>query len=198
MDERQRAMHSSASFRAALPAIPRETTPRTISHAVQRLCNRLAPDRGPVFVEVQSPSFEEVGECYKNVQAQVENEGGRTQTGWVIWEMPRVLLNAERHCCWLSPDGRLMDVTPKADGESQILFVPDCTPWKGERVCPQIEPLSQEPVVQHYIDAVLAERQQWEKRIVDLRLKQKAFEAAQRLNAFLATPRHRGKRRVRK
>ena len=37
---------------------------------------------------------------------------------------------AERHACWES-DGVLIDVTPKPDEETQILFLPDNEPWDG-------------------------------------------------------------------
>ena len=32
---------------------------------------------------------------------------------------------SEFHAVWVSPDGGFLGVTPKADGERQILFIPD-------------------------------------------------------------------------
>jgi hypothetical protein len=35
------------------------------------------------------------------------------------------MIEGEFHAVWVSPDGGFLDVTPKADGERQILFIPD-------------------------------------------------------------------------
>lgn len=46
-------------------------------------------------------------------------------TGWIIWEDPGLLVEAEFHVVWADPGGNLVDVTPKPDGEQRILFVRD-------------------------------------------------------------------------
>jgi hypothetical protein len=35
------------------------------------------------------------------------------------------VIEGEFHAVWSSPQGRLLDVTPKPDGETRILFLPD-------------------------------------------------------------------------
>jgi hypothetical protein len=49
--------------------------------------------------------------------------------GWTIWEWPSTMIEAEFHAVWRSPAGELIDVSPKGQGESVILFVeqPDAT-----------------------------------------------------------------------
>lgn len=46
--------------------------------------------------------------------------------GWLIWIMPGVMMiEAEFHSVWVSPTGEMIDITPKAQGENKILFLPD-------------------------------------------------------------------------
>ena len=45
--------------------------------------------------------------------------------GWNIQEWKRVLIEAELHAVWQSPEGPLSDITPKVVPVNRILFVPD-------------------------------------------------------------------------
>jgi hypothetical protein len=72
--------------------------------------------------------------------------------GWCIWEWPGILLNAEFHACWLSPEGEIIDITPKPDGEKTVLFLPDpALKFEGERILGRIEPLSHKREVLDYV-----------------------------------------------
>ncbi|MGL4965857.1 MAG: SEC-C metal-binding domain-containing protein [Inquilinus sp.] len=51
-------------------------------------------------------------------------EGGSLLYGWLIWEWPRVFIEAEHHAVW-EKDGSLVDITPPSNGERRILFLPD-------------------------------------------------------------------------
>jgi len=53
----------------------------------------------------------------------VEEQGGAVQHGWALWEWPRVMVEAEFHAVWRSPDGSRLDVTPREDSQQRILFV---------------------------------------------------------------------------
>lgn len=55
----------------------------------------------------------------------VRHDGGAIVFGWTIWEWPKVMLTAEFHAVWESPDGDLIDITPKPQRETSIIFVPD-------------------------------------------------------------------------
>ncbi|WP_434729570.1 hypothetical protein [Rhizobium binae] len=59
--------------------------------------------------------------------AKIQQDGGTPLHVWTIWELPDALWTAEFHVVWKAPDGSLVDVTPKPDGETSILFVPDDT-----------------------------------------------------------------------
>jgi hypothetical protein len=59
------------------------------------------------------------------VRKKLERDGGNIQHGWCIWELPGVFIEAEFHAIWISPTQQLLDVTPKKDGEKEILFFAD-------------------------------------------------------------------------
>jgi hypothetical protein len=64
------------------------------------------------------------GACHLNVAHRVKRHGGERVFGWMIWTGP-MFTEGEFHSVWRSPDGELMDITPRVDGEEFILFVPD-------------------------------------------------------------------------
>ena len=72
--------------------------------------------------------------------------------GWQLWEWPRVLVEAEFHAVWLSPQGRMVEITPKPHGETSILFVPDgrCR-YRGEVVDNIRMALHDDQLVEHFI-----------------------------------------------
>lgn len=167
-------------------ALPKETTPRRRTRQIDQLCRRIAPGETPQFVPVRPFDAAEPNNSYGNVQTQVGLSGGESQGGWLIWEIRDVLLNAERFACWRSPEGELLDVTPKPDGERRVLFLPDATPWDGARTMPQLAALRSDPRVRAYVDAVLAERKQWVAEVEDRDLQRKCYDALVSLHAMAA------------
>jgi len=63
--------------------------------------------------------------CLTDVPGYAWQHGGEAIFGWIIWEVPGLLLEAEFHTCYKDEDGKLIDITPKPDRERQILFLPD-------------------------------------------------------------------------
>lgn len=43
--------------------------------------------------------------------------GGRLITGWGIWQWDNILVEAEAHAIWESPDNQLIDITPHVPAE---------------------------------------------------------------------------------
>ena len=102
------------------------TTPKTIHEGVIRLCAKIGTTQTPVFIPAAKPESGFLPlYCFENSQAKAENSGGTVVLGWTIWEYPCVMIEGEFHAVWRSPDGDLVDVTPRLDGEERILFVPD-------------------------------------------------------------------------
>ncbi len=63
-------------------------------------------------------------QCYRNVARAITEEGGEAVHGWTIWACD-LHATGEYHVVWRRADGELVDVTPKNDGEKQILFAVD-------------------------------------------------------------------------
>jgi hypothetical protein len=101
-------------------------TPREIDVVVKEFCLTVSPGNSPVSVDVIPQKAGAIqDECFFNVQNVIRKKGGRIIYGWIIWLWPRVLIEANHHAVWEKPDQALIDVTPRADGEKRILFLPD-------------------------------------------------------------------------
>lgn len=100
------------------------TTPRKATLAIEKICKEINADEVPVFVPVKSEKDAILSECFHNVNQKVERDGGSMLYGWNLWEWSRVFVEAEHHAVWVK-DGKLVDITPKHNGERKILFLPD-------------------------------------------------------------------------
>ncbi|WP_237051002.1 SEC-C domain-containing protein [Lysobacter capsici] len=93
-----------------------------------------------------------VNECFPNVEAKIVRAGGSMLCGWQLWEWPHVLVEAEFHAVWLSPDGGMVDITPKPHGETRILFVPDERRRYDGRVVDNVRmSLRDDQLIRHFI-----------------------------------------------
>lgn len=101
------------------------TTPSSITPTVAALARGLAPAATPRHVPVRPEPDAKIGECFHNVLAKVDRDGGQILYGWTIWMWPRVFVEAEHHAVWDDGTGRLTDVTPQMHGERRIMFLPD-------------------------------------------------------------------------
>jgi len=98
--------------------------PKVMHRYVLDLCRQIAPDQSPLVVPVTPDPGTVARECFWNVSQKCGRDGGDIQHGWAIWELPGLFIEAEFHAVWLN-GGQLIDVTPKEDGENDILFLPD-------------------------------------------------------------------------
>ena len=165
--KKQESIYSPEFIQKKLRAIPRETTPRRIAPPIKRLCKKLVADGLPDFVPVLAAPSAKPNAVYENVEDTIRVNGGEHAPGWLIWEMRGVLLNAERYTCWRSPEGDLIDVSPKPDKEKRILFLEGPEPWDGSRVCPTTYALVDDEPVKNYIKLYQAERRLWVKNVTD-------------------------------
>ncbi|MBP2296590.1 SEC-C metal-binding domain-containing protein [Azospirillum rugosum] len=106
------------------PLALNSSTPKAVTNIIEEFCRSIAP-APPVFVPVVPEPTAVVSECFPNVAAKVERDGGEIAYGWSIWEWPGVFIEAEHHAVWRSPTGDLIDVTPRPEREKKVLFVPD-------------------------------------------------------------------------
>lgn len=103
------------------------TTPKApFSREVQRVLDRLPSKAAPVLLP-----FIDVGQDYKgaachvNVKHRVGTAGGSRVHGWVVWQYPKKVAQAEFHSLWRDPNGALVNITPHRNGQVEILFVED-------------------------------------------------------------------------
>jgi len=89
------------------------------------MCRKIGGLDEPVSVDVSSRTDSGRDDCFIDVRRQVDEHGGSIQHGWTIWEWPGISAKGEFHAVWRKPDGQLLDVTQKKDGESRIVFAPD-------------------------------------------------------------------------
>jgi hypothetical protein len=126
----------------------------TKSEAVLRFCQGISKS------DLISVSFRPVigkpaNECFSIVPEYIEKYGGSQVIGWAIWEWPGVLLEAEFHCVWKSPNGELIDISPKdLVGISDISFLPDLeAKYIGHQVNNKMRPLNDSFLVRRFIEA---------------------------------------------
>ncbi len=106
--------------------------PKLIKPYVVSFCRTVVREPVLEFVPVRPRATAEVLSCFTTVPLQVQEHGGQVIVGWAIWEWPDVVIEAEYHAVWQSPDGQLVDVTPKDPPVKRVLFLRDpFRPYEG-------------------------------------------------------------------
>lgn len=132
--------------------MPTTTTPKRVSTQIQALAHKIVPESELVRIPVRPRSDAVPDDCFGNVARQVNEFAGEIVHGWCIWEWPCTMLEAEFHAVWQSPDGSLVDVTNKPQGEREILFVIDpLKKFEGSQVNNVRSPLRNDPLVTEWI-----------------------------------------------
>jgi hypothetical protein len=103
--------------------------PRTVTGRIRALICYLRLDESDVVtLKYTAPRdfAPELQNCHFNIWVQCDKAGGEPQHGWLLAEdAVEDFAEAQFHTVWRSPDGRLLDMTPRADGEKRVMFVPD-------------------------------------------------------------------------
>lgn len=130
----------------------RETTPIKVTNKIMELCRGIVPDVEPIYVPVEAAGWSQLHECFPNVCRMVQEHGGQQINGWAIWQWANILVDAEAHAVWESPDGCLVDITPHDYGEQKILFLRDAgLVYSGKQIASVRQPLTGSPLVAEYI-----------------------------------------------
>ncbi len=126
--------------------------PDKVTSPINRLINRIAPGEQPQYVKVLIESDAEINECFANLERRIKRDGGRIQFGWAIWYLPGILMEAEFHAVWISPEGDLIDISPRPIQFKEIMFLPDSSiVYSGRQIDNIRIPLSKNPKVKEYI-----------------------------------------------
>jgi hypothetical protein len=92
--------------------------------AVDQLLAKIGAKHPPEMVESQPAIGAALKNCFYNVPRQVEKSGGGVVYGWAIG-LSHFLVEAEKHAVWQTPEGKLIDITPRIPVMPSILFVRD-------------------------------------------------------------------------
>ncbi len=109
----------------------RPQSPKKIDRTIHSLVDYLGLNvNDAVHLKFSRPTafVPEPDYCHFNVWLQTRHSEGKPLSGWIFaQDKQQCFAEAIFHSVWESPDGRLIDVTPRKDQEKRILFVPDPT-----------------------------------------------------------------------
>ena len=122
------------------------SSPSPITKGIQKLARQIDAKSETTHVPVEPGEECSLSSSFENVRAVVRRRGGSAQHGWRMREQTAVYVEGEFHAVWRSPEGALLDVTPRTDGLTTILFQPDSPAvWTGEDVEPRRMMLHEKP-----------------------------------------------------
>lgn len=126
--------------------------PNVLEQEVVDLCSSVAPGQTPVYVKHSPIKGASVRECFPVVIKYAATHGGRLRVGWNIVKLNGIWLEAEFHGVWESPEGILVDLTPRDFPQPQYLFLPDpARQYEGKQVESVFFPLTSNPAVIRHI-----------------------------------------------
>jgi hypothetical protein len=118
---------------------------------LRALCERVSPGHVPIHIDIAPLPGCQIDDCYPNVSDKVDTEGGSSVFGWAIYEWPRIWHEFQFHAVWRDPNGILRDVTPRADREKVVLFLPSDLSYTGEAVSTRRFSCSETPKVRRIL-----------------------------------------------
>ncbi|MCL2076033.1 MAG: zinc chelation protein SecC [Betaproteobacteria bacterium] len=126
--------------------------PKLIKPYVQSFAREVVADGDAVFVPCRPVNDAPYNECFLLIEEQVARMGGVPVFGWAIREFPKIMLEAEFHAVWRSPDGELVDISPRPSSPDRILFVADAERiYRGRQVDNIRKPLTKDKDVHRFI-----------------------------------------------
>jgi hypothetical protein len=131
-----------------------ETTPPELTDRIRDFCLTISSESEPMYLSVEPFEIPLINECFDVVQSRIRRDGGCSVNGWLMWEWPNIMLDAEFHCVWRDSTGRLREIPPRQDGETRVLFLPDpAKPVTNDLVDNIRSPLFMHPDVIEFMNA---------------------------------------------
>lgn len=103
---------------------PQITVPSAKDKKVLNFCKQINNNQ-PFYVDVRFWEQSQAVDCFNNVSKYIELKGGEIVFGWTVWLHSRMMLEAEFHSVWKSPEGTYFDITPNPISFKRIFFLPD-------------------------------------------------------------------------
>lgn len=99
------------------------------------LCRAVEPESSPTTIPCRPLHTESINDCFEIVSKHITQYGGSEVIGWAIWEWPSVMVEAEFHSVWRSPEGELICLTPRPIPFDKITFLPSMAArYEGKQV----------------------------------------------------------------
>lgn len=97
------------------PNRPIHTTVDKNHPSLKAFARQLSPNKKVQIVKKYEP-LKPLANCYWNVEAMIQENGGEAVQGWVIHVLGKFMLSAMHHCIWKTPEKQLYDVTQDYPG----------------------------------------------------------------------------------
>jgi len=98
---------------------------------MNKLLKKIGNKNTPQYVPIEVESYSTNNNCFYNVIDKITIDKGKIIYGWKIHQT-RLLLEAERHAVWKSPNGELIDITPDVECQNKTLFLEEDNGWTYE------------------------------------------------------------------
>jgi hypothetical protein len=122
-----------------------------IAPFVANFCKEISSEN-PVIIPLRPIVGKPQNECFNIVPEYISANGGKQKIGWYILCWRHVLIEAAFHCVWESPEGELIDITPKIYKMQNIVFLPDPTKnYTGRQVDNIRKPLAPDKNILKFI-----------------------------------------------
>lgn len=102
------------------------TTPKKVSRKIKAFLRTLGITNQPIYLPFSNWSDKyKTHYCLSNCEAENVKNGYEIIYGWILWEdRKKSFIEGEFHSV-LEVNGKLVDITPRLDGEEKILFAID-------------------------------------------------------------------------
>lgn len=129
------------------------TSPTVIDDHTRRILAIINTGTDPVVLPIVAEKKASLGDCFFNVEDKIKKDGGSSCFGWAILQ-GGFIIEAEAHAVWKSPEGKLLDITPREPRfrSSTIMFVEDPNMvFKGRLIDNRRLNMSDNPLIDHLI-----------------------------------------------
>lgn len=124
---------------------------KRIPQYILEFCQEIS-DQDPRIIPLRPIAQKPLNECLTIVPEHITKHGGKQKFGWCIHVWKGVLVEAEFHCVWETPEGNLVDLTPKKEHGDAIIFIPDPDiKYTGVQIENIRKPLTNNPDVKEFI-----------------------------------------------
>jgi len=138
-----------------IPRLPRQRVCDPSQPHVQEFCTEVSPTEKPVFIIAAPDTTAAPEDCFEVVRSKVDEEGGDTVFGWLIAEIPGVMIESIFHAVWRDRAGAIHDISPLTMLPNKRLFLPDSSrKYEGRQVNNIRKALRDDPAVHRLIRAM--------------------------------------------